>query len=242
LAVLLVLCATPVLEAQIHGVPASVTSLDNNNHTLANPPGVPASVTSLGPQGFTPFGARRGCCFNFPVNNNRPFFTGRHHRDRDNGFLGGAAVAYPVYVPYYYPVDTANYMDDEGQDSRAATGPTIFDRNGNNRSSSGYDSRLDERLDRVEQKLDEAQSNSGQAENAGAALRTAPDQPATVLVYRDGHTAEVKNYAIVGDTLYDYSTGSRRKIALSDLDLVATQKQNDDRGVDFRVPGHPPGN
>jgi hypothetical protein len=232
------LSATPILEAQIHGVPASVTSLDNNNHTLANPPGVPASVTSLGPQGFTP---GSGCCFNFPAGNNRRFFNGRHHRDHNSGFVGGAGVPYPVYVPYYDAVDTSNSVD-EGQDSNAAVGPTIFDRNGNNRASASNNSRLDERLDRLEQKLDEAASNGERAESSSIAPpRTAPDQPATVLVFRDGHSIEVKNYAIVGDTLYDYSTGRSRKFALGDLDLAATQKQNDERGVDFRVPGHPSG-
>lgn len=242
-AFLLVLCTAPVLQAQIHGVPASVTSLDNNFHTLANPPGVPSSVTSLGPQGFAP---GRGCCFNFRGNGNRPFSTGRHRRDgdrdRDNAFWGGAAVPYPVYVPYYYSSDTAYSMDEGAQDNSAAAGPTIFDRNGNGRSSARYDSRLDERLDRLEQKLDEAASNGERPDNNTAApVRGAADQPATVLVFRDGHTMEVKNYAILGDTLYDYSTGRSRKIALVDLDLAATQKQNDDRGVDFRVPGHPSG-
>jgi hypothetical protein len=35
--------------------------------------------------------------------------------------------------------------------------------------------------------------------------------------------------------LYDF-TGIRHKIALFDLDLSATAKENDDRGIDFRVP------
>ena len=53
-----------------------------------------------------------------------------------------------------------------------------------------------------------------------------------------GHKIEVKNYAIVGETVYDFTTERRRRIALTDLDLTATQKQNDDRGVDFRLPAH----
>ena len=241
-AFLLVFCTVPFLQAQIHGVPASVTSLDSNFHSLANPPGVPASVTSLGPQGFAP---GRGCCFNFRGVANPPVFNGQHHRNRnrDNGFLNGAVVPYPVYVPYYYSSDTAYSMDEEAQDNSAPAGPTIFDRNGNSRPTATNDSRLNERLDRLEQKLDEAASNRERADNNPATpVRSAADQPATVLVFRDGHTMEVKNYAILGDTLYDYSTGRSRKIALADLDLAATQKQNDDRGVDFRVPGHPSGN
>ena len=63
-----------------------------------------------------------------------------------------------------------------------------------------------------------------------------PDQPRTVLVFKDGHQLEVENYAIVGSTLYDLTEGRRHKIPLSDLDLDATTKQNDERGVDFQVP------
>ncbi len=61
-------------------------------------------------------------------------------------------------------------------------------------------------------------------------------QPSTVLVFRDGHQSDVVNYAIVGDTLFDFGAGRTRKILLADLDLTATQKANDDRGVDFQVP------
>jgi hypothetical protein len=58
-----------------------------------------------------------------------------------------------------------------------------------------------------------------------------------VLVFKDGHQVEVSNYAIVGNTLYDLTGGRRQRIALADLDLTATAKQNEDRGIDFRVPG-----
>jgi hypothetical protein len=57
-----------------------------------------------------------------------------------------------------------------------------------------------------------------------------------VLVFKDGHQVEVANYAIVGNTLYDLSGGHRQKISLADLDLNATAKQNDDRGIDFQLP------
>lgn len=61
--------------------------------------------------------------------------------------------------------------------------------------------------------------------------------PATVLVFRDQHKQEVQNYAIVGQTLWTFGPQRTEKIPLSDLDLPATTKANDDRGVDFRVPG-----
>src|SRR6266852_1775930 len=93
-----VVACLPV-QAQIHGVPASVTSFGFGGSD--NPaPGVRASVTSLGPNGFgnsrPVFG---NCCANFffPVNSNPPLFfdgqfsghqfSGRHHRHGDHSFF-----------------------------------------------------------------------------------------------------------------------------------------------------------
>jgi hypothetical protein len=61
--------------------------------------------------------------------------------------------------------------------------------------------------------------------------------PLTVLVFRDQHKQEVQNYAIVGQTLWTFAPQHTQKIPLSDLDLPATTKANDERGVDFRLPG-----
>jgi hypothetical protein len=70
--------------------------------------------------------------------------------------------------------------------------------------------------------------------SAVAASETA--QPSTILVFKDGHQVEVGNYAIVSQTLYDLTPGHPRKIALADLDIPATEKQNDDNGVTFTLP------
>jgi len=61
--------------------------------------------------------------------------------------------------------------------------------------------------------------------------------PATVLVFRDQHKQEVQNYAIVGQTLWNFSSQHTEKIPLANLDVPATTKANEDRGVDFRLPG-----
>jgi len=65
---------------------------------------------------------------------------------------------------------------------------------------------------------------------------SAPVLPDTVLVFRDQHKQDVRNYAIVGQTLWNFAPGRTEKIALYDLDLPATTKANDERGVTFRVP------
>jgi hypothetical protein len=58
----------------------------------------------------------------------------------------------------------------------------------------------------------------------------------TVLVYLDGHTEEIANYAIVGKTIWIFNESHARKVALADLNLDATRRDNEDRGIDFVVP------
>jgi hypothetical protein len=60
--------------------------------------------------------------------------------------------------------------------------------------------------------------------------------PAIVLIYKDGHQRELQNYAIMGNYVYDIGTFVAQKIALADLNLKATLKANDERGVDFSLP------
>ena len=64
-----------------------------------------------------------------------------------------------------------------------------------------------------------------------------PGDP-TVLVFRNGKQQEVTNYAIMGDSLYVFDQ-ARKKIALADLDIPATVKANNDRGVEFNLPPSP---
>jgi hypothetical protein len=57
----------------------------------------------------------------------------------------------------------------------------------------------------------------------------------TVLVFRDGHRQEIANYAIMGSTLFVLS-GPRSRIPIAELDIPATERVNQSRGVDFHVP------
>jgi hypothetical protein len=63
----------------------------------------------------------------------------------------------------------------------------------------------------------------------------ADDSPATVFIFKDGHQFETRNYAIMGQTLYDFSATSLKKVQLSDLDAAATVKANDDRGITVKL-------
>jgi len=68
------------------------------------------------------------------------------------------------------------------------------------------------------------------------ALAADTSAPATVLIFRDQHKQEVQNYAIVGSTLWVFGEQRTQKVPVAELDIPATSKANDERGVDFRVP------
>jgi hypothetical protein len=75
-------------------------------------------------------------------------------------------------------------------------------------------------------------------EQPSTARDATPREP-TVLVFRDGHQQEVGNYAIMGQTVYVLDDRTK-KISLADLDVPATVKANDDRGIEFKVPAQKP--
>ena len=112
------------------------------------------------------------------------------------------------------------------------------------RDSRGRASTTEEPKREADQKTDERKPSTGskptvQAKAEAPEAKPAPPPPpapATVLVFRDGHRSEVRDYAIVGTTLYDIGEYTTKKIALADLDLDATTKANDDRGVSFQLP------
>jgi hypothetical protein len=69
-----------------------------------------------------------------------------------------------------------------------------------------------------------------------AASQRAPNEPNTVLVFRDGHEREIENYAIVATTLWNFAGAKTEKIPLDSLDIPATIRVNEQRGIDFELP------
>lgn len=84
--------------------------------------------------------------------------------------------------------------------------------------------------------------NSGPEPESYQQQKSNPRRPAndefaepTVLVFRDGHRREIANYAIMGSTLFVLS-GPRSRIPVAELDVPATERVNQDRGIAFSVP------
>jgi hypothetical protein len=221
------------VQAQTTGVPPSVTSIGFGGRFIN---GVSPSVTSLGPNGYGNnwpiFG---NCCTNFflPTNPNPTLSSEHHHHHRkakadDHADLVG--VLEPVYIPYVVPdvqEDVQEADDDSADVVDYVHAPGA--RNSGARNADPSTKRA---------------GNRDSALQADASANLSPDEPAepvaaqspTVLIFKDGHKSDVLNYAIVGDTLFDFADGHTRKILLADLDLSATHKANDDRGVDFQIP------
>jgi hypothetical protein len=79
---------------------------------------------------------------------------------------------------------------------------------------------------------------------AGVTASPANDLAPAVLVFRDGHSEEVRDYTIADGMLYvrgDYYTDGywNKKIELSSLDVSQTQKANASRNVRFVLPSSP---
>ena len=151
---------------------------------------------------------------------------GHHYPHHGANGVAYYPYIYGVPVPYSADVTDAGNPDgdsDDDNDPEYQGGPTIFDRRG-----SGAASYVPLAPPRPANNAEIAQSESEQSPD--------PPQAPTTLVFKDGHQLEVLNYAIVGSTLYDLTPGHPRKVALAELDLSATEKQNDDHGVTFQLP------
>ncbi len=79
---------------------------------------------------------------------------------------------------------------------------------------------------------------------SAASESAAADLPPATFIFRDGHREQSSDYSIISGVIYargDYwSTGSwSRQIPLAQLDLPATFKANEDRGIAFRIPTAP---
>ena len=98
-----------------------------------------------------------------------------------------------------------------------------------------------ERLaDEVEMLREERASRAESRPPAATPQSAVDEKPVpAVLVYRDGRQGEAQNYAILGQTLWVFGEQGTRRIALAELDLEATKRLNDERGVEFVSPHSP---
>ncbi len=212
------------------GVPASVTSFGFGGHPGFG--GVPASVTSpgfgfvprtfIGHRGFVPLGNNR-VFFRPGFGFRRGFFPGRFGSAGAFGFTGAVAPFFPapVVVPFFdysegEAVPPENIMTQPGQPQ-----PIVVV--------------VPERGER-EVAQPEAAPPPPREQAPAASAKPLPAPPPTIFVLRNGQKLELSDYALTSDTLYDLRDGRTKKISLAEVDLPATVKANEDRGVEFTLP------
>jgi hypothetical protein len=145
----------------------------------------------------------------------------------------GYGYGYPLMGGYYYPpIYGMDYSSSESQPAQQQQQPVYVQEN------PGLQDEVSRLADEVQQ-LREQQEQPQQAQQRTAAPPPqSPPQPSppTTLVYRDGRHAEVRNYAIVGHTLWIFNETHAQKIPLAELNLPATRAANEQRGVEFLGP------
>ena len=235
---------SPTPDGVQHGAPASVLSPtpDGVQH------GAPASVLSPTP---LPFGV------NPPLPPFKSFrFHGPGHRFGNPHVRRPVFVPIPVFYPIYSNYDPYQPADPNVQamSDSANQAPTQTDYTNNATSEDELRlAYLQGARDALKQQKEDADSRYGdhyldsrerskpsprvQEEQPKAAEPPREDNtPATVFIFKDGNKIETKNFAIMGETLYDFSGSTLKKVPLADLDKAATIKADDDRGINVKLP------
>ncbi len=172
---------------------------------------------------------------------NRGFRPQRFHGDRDHRFFAPVAPIYP-YAVYPYALSYPFWWDDsEDMVEQPAPQPQpiviVVDRAQQQPAPAPQPAQIIEREgDRY------VQRGSGSPLSPAPAVpkKIEPPPPPAVLILRDGRKLEVTDYAITGDTFYDLSGGRTHRIAVADINLPATQKANEARGINLSLPSLSP--
>jgi hypothetical protein len=150
-----------------------------------------------------------------------PFFC------RQFFFRNRFLFAQPVFLPY--PASTAPYSQAAEQNSS----PVAYEEDDLSRQ-------VERLTDEVERLREEQAAREQPRQPTLRPESSSEDKAATfIVVFRDGRRSEIKNFAIIGPTLWVFSAQQARKILISDLDVEATKEVNADRGIDFRVTSNP---
>jgi len=231
IATLATLIATP-MWAQMRGVARGGVSMGRPGFVSRGPVMVNRGPMITNRAAFIrhPQAVGFGGNFHAPFfHHNRFFFNQFHHRHcLFFGFYPFSGYpwydAYPAYYgDYSYLVGPSSYE-------------AAYD------SASAYNAANTELADAIARLSDEVQ-HLQEARQSREALPAKPEpgknsEPpeSALLVFRDKHTQEVKNYAIVGPTLWILNERRAMRVLLSTLDIDATIKRNEERGIEFRLP------
>jgi len=159
--------------------------------------------------------------------------VGFRHHERGLVISFGWPYAYYGFYPGYYPYYPSYPLFWESYDN----------------SISAYTQQnlqLQQQVDDLSNELEQLREDEAAERNVPPpsppqqlppqAQTNAPPPSPTTLVFRDGRTEKVNNYAVAGSTLWVFNERRARKVPLAELDIAATEKANEERGVPFQVP------
>ncbi|MBV8671946.1 MAG: hypothetical protein JOZ33_00810 [Acidobacteriaceae bacterium] len=182
---------------------------------------------------------------NYNWSENRDSHGEDHHGNHDHHYrrpyYGGAAVyswyyAYPYYSSWYNWPWWPYYGDWNSGDESDTTAPPAQapnqypDQYGAPTYQDQYSA-----PEAPQQYADPSAYRPAIAGSPGVAI----SEPTVIIVYKDGHSEQIHNYALTRSALLmmdNASAGYSLLIPLSLIDLPATQQANRATGVDFRLP------
>jgi hypothetical protein len=178
--------------------------------------------------GFRHFGPPfAGSRFRASFGFGQPFFSPGFRRRGFYPFYTGFYYGYPYDSGYLY--STSGYSP--GYDYYAS--PDYYGAS----NAAQYDiARQQQDIDRLENEVERLREQREAPRPSRSQVEKYEPSTPTILVFRDKHTQEVQNYAVVGGTLWIFNEQRATKLPLSWLDIEATTQANDDRGVDFQIP------
>lgn len=229
-----VVLATP-LWAQMRGGSRGGTSMGRGGFS---------SGGSIGFRGGSSFGGGQRFGAGFGTGLRQPaFHSGRSFGGFGRPGFGPTRFHRPVYYYGYYGYPAYyggySYATADYYSPYDYYGPSYY--SPQNYSTQTDIARQQQDIDRLEDEVarlreqKESDRDSRETPAPQAESRVEASTP-TLLVFRDKHTQEVQNYAIVDGTLWIFSAQRATKLPLSWLDIEATGKANEDRGVDFHLP------
>jgi hypothetical protein len=136
---------------------------------------------------------------------------------------GPGAYLIPSYIGYGY--GSYGYLDDSGYAYQPSDAQPPVDMNAQAAPMQSNDNSRQVYAEAPESAPYSAQNTE-----------PVPDQPAITVLFKDGRSQQIQNYALTKTTLYVFDGPRRREIPLDEIDLPQTEKTNRDAGLDFEVP------
>jgi len=172
-----------------------------------------------------------------------PYRSAEHQRIRTFGYYAPILPVLPYYgtpfygTPFYGTSFSATpYYEQPAYSAPAAVMPEQAPASQNETELAYEVGRLSAEVEQL--RMQQASRQPSPAPPVpNSAPQAAHSATPTVLVFKDGHRLEVENYAIAGQTLWVLDEHLLTRYSLSELDLDATRKENQERGIRFRIPG-----